>query len=121
MRVALAIGVVMVMGLMLVPGVSGQSGPGGGLTVKQARASKLTGVLRVRGFVLVDRGGRVRLCERLVGTPPACRGAVLLVTGAVAAQLGQLERAQGVAWSRRPQAVFGRMRDGRLIFAPHVM
>jgi hypothetical protein len=121
MRISLAIGVVMVMGLMLVPGVSGKSGPGGGLTVKQARASKLTGVLLVRGFVLVDRGGRVRLCARLVGTPPACGGASLLVSGAAAAQLGRLKRAQGVAWSRRPQGVFGRMRHGRLIFASHVI
>jgi hypothetical protein len=45
----------------------------------------------------------------------------LLVSGAAAAQLGRLKRAQGVAWSRRPQGVFGRMRHGRLIFASHVI
>ena len=121
MRSWLANGGVMLLGMAVVPGVGSQPGPGGGLTVKQARASKLTGVLLVRAFVVVDRGGRVRLCDRIVGVPPACNGAVLAVTGASASQFGPLRRARGVAWSPRSQRVFGRMRHGRLIFAPRVL
>lgn len=121
MRARLAFGVVILIGMVIVPGAWSQPGPGGGLTVKQARASKLTGVLLVRGFVLVDRRGRVRLCERLVGVPPACGGAALVVAGASASLFSPLRRARGIAWSPRPQRVFGRMRDGRLVFAPNVI
>jgi hypothetical protein len=120
MRVWLAIGVVVMVGVLSVPAAWTQPGPGGGLTVKQARASKLTGVLLVRGFVLVDRRGSIRLCERLIGAPPLCGGAALPVTGASASQLGTLKRAAGLAWSPRPQAVFGRLRRGRLVFTPNV-
>ena len=119
MRIWLAIGVLTLIGVVA-PAAWTQPGPGGGLTVREAKASRLTGVLLVRGYVLVDHGGRVRLCERLVGTPPACGGAMLFVTGAAGSQLGRLQRAAGIAWSSRPRAVFGRLRHGRLVFAPNV-
>ena len=48
--------------------------------MSEAEASKLSGVLLVRGFVAVDRKGRVRLCDRLGGSPPVCQGATLVVT-----------------------------------------
>ena len=121
MRIWLSIGVLVLAGMISVPGASSQSGPGGGLTVKQARASRLTGVLLVRGFVTVDRRGRVRLCECIAGVPAACGGAELLVKGAPAAQFGPLQRAEGLAWSARPRSVFGRLRHGNLVFAPHVI
>lgn len=107
--------------LAAVPAGWTQSGPGGGLTIRQARASRLTGVLLVRGFVLVDRTGRARLCEHLVGAPPSCRGAALALEGAAKTRLGPLRDSAGVAWSPRPVGVFGRLRNGRLVFAPNVL
>lgn len=119
MRIWLAIGALTLMGVVA-PAVWTQPGPGGGFTVREAKAPRLTGVLLVRGFVLVDRRGRVRLCEHLVGAPPACGGATLFVTGAAASQLERLQRAAGIAWTTRPRAIFGRLRHGRLVVAPNV-
>ena len=102
-------------------GSAAQPGPGGGLSVREAKASKLSGVLLVRGFVTIDRRGRVRLCDRLGGSPPVCQGATLVVTGVTVSRLGSLRRASGVAWSSKPQALHGRLRNGRLVFAPNVI
>ena len=113
--------VMVVVAAGFLPGASAaQPGPGGGLSVREARGSRLSGVLLVRGFVLVDRKGRVALCDRLGGSPPACRGARLPVTGVPTSQLGPLRRATGVAWSSEPHAVSGHLRNGRLVFAPNV-
>ena len=107
--------------LVAVPAGYAQPGPGGGLTIRQARASRLTGVVLVRGSFLMDRTGRARLCERLVGAPPSCGGATLALEGASTARLGKLSRSAGVTWSTRPVAVLGRLRHGRLLVAPNVI
>jgi hypothetical protein len=119
MRIWLVIGVFIGIGVTA-QAVSAQPAPGGGLTVREARASTLTGVLLVRGFVFVDRRGHVKLCERLVGKPPTCGGAALAIVRVSRPQLGALRGAVGVSWSARPRALFGRLRDGRLVFAPNV-
>jgi hypothetical protein len=107
--------------LAVLPAVHAQSGPGGGLTIREARASRLTGVVLVRGFFQMDRTGHARLCEHLVGAPPTCGGVALALEGASKARLGKLSRSAGVAWSARPVALFGRLRHGRLLVAPNVI
>lgn len=107
--------------LAAVPAGYAQSGPGGGLTIPQARASRLTGVVLVRGYFLMDRTGRARLCERLVGAPPSCVGATLALEGTSKARLGKLNRSAGAAWSTRPVALFGFLRHRRLLVAPNVI
>jgi hypothetical protein len=107
--------------LAAVPAVQAQPGPKGGLTIREARASRLTGVVLVRGFFRMDRTGRARLCEHLVGAPPMCGGAALAVEGASKARVGKLSRSAGVAWSTRPVALLGRLRNGRLFIAPNAI
>ena len=112
--------IAVILGASLPPAASGQPPPGGGLTVREAQASKLTGVLFVRGYVFVDRSGRIRLCARPAGSPPSCRGASLALTNVLVAQLEPLQRSASARWSRRAVSLYGRHRGNRLVFAPNV-
>ncbi len=55
--------------------------PSGGLSIEEARASKLEGPLMVRGY-LIERDGALRLCEAILeSSPPQCGEPSLLVEG----------------------------------------
>lgn len=90
---------------VVVSAASSQPAPGKGLSVPEARASRLPGVLLVRGYIVVNRGGRIRLCERAVRKRPSCRGTSLILTRVSVSQLGPLQHSMGVSWSAHPRAV----------------
>jgi hypothetical protein len=64
------------------PPSSGAPSPGGGLTIDEAIASPFEGPLMVKGFILAEQDGPVRLCSALAESyPPQCGGSSLVVEG----------------------------------------
>lgn len=93
---------------------SGGAATGPGLTVAEARSSKLDHPLLVNGFVVAD-GERVRLCEALAESyPPQCGGAFLEVRGLDVSSIPGIESEQNVRWTPRPRQVLGEVRGGTL-------
>jgi hypothetical protein len=80
----------------------------GVLSVEQALEVESDEPVAVRGSLVVDAAGEMRLCSALAESyPPQCGGASLAVEGLPAHELPPLERAQGVAWSDEPVLLHG--------------
>lgn len=93
-------------------GVGGGSAMGPGLSVAQARASRLNEPLLVTGYVVAE-GARVRLCDALAESfPPQCGGASLEVRGIDLSAFGGLETSGGVRWSAQPRQLLGEVKNG---------
>ena len=91
----------------------GHPAPGGGLTIAEAIDSDADPPLLVRGYV-VDDGKEARFCSALAEShPPQCGGPSLRLEGAGDADLGELERANGVEWTEHEVALLGEI-DGDL-------
>ena len=89
--------------------------PGGGLTVREARASTLHEPLLVRGS-LVARGDEVRLCSALAESyPPQCGEPSLVVRGLDLDGVPRLQRSDDgrVRWAERA-SVLGHVEGGVL-------
>ena len=92
----------------------------GGLSVGEALATKATGVIAVKGFLLVDDQG-ARLCELLAeSAPPLCGGASILVTDYEEVVSVPLSNAQGVSWTDQSVSFLGEIVDGTLVVDPTV-
>ena len=100
------------------PGASGGAGFGPGLSVAEARKSRLDGPLLVNGYVLSD-GAKVRLCDTLASSssaanPPQCGGASLEVHGLDLATLPGVTSSGPARWSSQPRQLLGEVKNGVL-------
>lgn len=87
----------------------------GGLSVSDALAGGVSGVLAVQGFI-VDDGTGARLCEALAESfPPQCGGASIPVSGYEPAVGTPLTSDQGVIWTDTPVSLFGEFVDGTFV------
>ncbi len=96
---------------------SGSSGTamGPGISVAEARRSRLDGPLLVNGYVIAE-GSKVRLCEALAESfPPQCGGASLEVRGLDLASLSGVQSSGAVRWSAQPRQLLGEVKNGVLI------
>jgi hypothetical protein len=94
-------------------GASG-AGFGPGISVSEARRSRLDGPLLVNGYIVAE-GTRVRLCEALAESfPPQCGGASLDVRGLDVATLSSLESSGTTRWTAQPRQLLGEVRNGVL-------
>jgi hypothetical protein len=92
----------------------------GGLTVAEALATDATGVIAVKGFLLVDDQG-ARLCELLAESlPPQCGGSAIAITGYEEMLSTPLSNAQGVTWTDQYASFLGEIVDGVLVVDPTV-
>jgi hypothetical protein len=92
----------------------------GGLSVADALATDASGIIALKGFLLVDDGG-ARLCEVLAESyPPQCGGASIPVTGYQEVLSVPLSNAQGVSWTDQFVSFLGEMVDGTLVVDPTV-
>ena len=92
----------------------------GGLSVADALATDLTGVIAVKGFLMVDDQG-ARLCELLAESlPPQCGGAAISVTGYEEVLGTPLESAQGISWTDELVSFLGEIVDGAFVVDPTV-
>jgi len=98
----------------------GPASPGGmlvdgGRTVTDALASDVTGIIAVKGFLLID-GQSARLCEGFAeSAPPLCMGASINVTGYQEVLSVPLTTAQGVSWTDQSVSLLGEIVDGTLV------
>jgi len=87
----------------------------GGLTVADAMTTDATGVIAVKGFLLVDDSG-ARLCEVLAESyPPQCGGASISITNYEEVLSVPLSSTQGVSWTDDYVSFLGEMVDGTLV------
>ena len=94
--------------------VSPPGAMGPGISVEEAWASTLDGVLLVNGFLVV-RDGEAKLCSVLAESfPPQCGGDSLRVAGLDLEDLDGLQNSQGVTWSDREIQLLGNVADGVL-------
>ncbi len=92
----------------------------GGLTVADALTTDATGVVAVKGFLLIDDSG-ARLCEVLAESyPPQCGGATLSITNYEEVLGVPLSNAQGVSWTDQHVSFLGEIIDGTLVVDPTV-
>ena len=92
----------------------------GGLSVADALATDATGVIAVKGFLMVDDQG-ARLCELLAESyPPQCGGASIPVTGYEEVLSAPLSSTQGVSWTDQSVSFLGEIVGGTLVVDPTV-
>jgi len=92
----------------------------GGLTVTDALAGDATGVIAVKGFLVVNEGG-ARLCEALAESyPPQCGGSAIAITDYEETLSVPLTSAQGVSWTDDYVSFLGEIVDGVLVVDPTV-
>ena len=90
----------------------------GGLSVTDALATDATGIIAVKGFLLVDDQG-ARLCELLAESlPPQCGGADIKITNYEEVVSVPLSNAQGVTWTDNLVSFLGEIIDGTLVVDP---
>lgn len=90
----------------------------GGLTVTDALAGEATGVIAVKGFLVVDQQG-ARLCEALAESyPPQCGGTSIAITDYEEMVSVPLANAQGVNWTDEYVSFLGEIVDGVLVVDP---
>ena len=92
----------------------------GGLSVSEALAGGVSGVLAVQGFI-VDDGNGAKLCESLAESFPAqCGGASMPVSGYEAAVTAPFINEQNVTWTDTTVSLFGEIVDGTFVVASGV-
>lgn len=92
----------------------------GGLSVADALATDATGVIAVKGLLLIDDQG-ARLCELFAeSAPPLCGGASIPVTDYEEVLSVPLTSAQGVSWTDQLVSFLGEIVDGTLVVDPTV-
>ena len=92
----------------------------GGLSVPDALAGGVSGVIAVKGFLFVDDDG-ARLCELLAESfPPQCGGASLPITGYEEVLGVPLNTEQGISWTDGYETFLGEIVDGTLVVDPLV-
>ena len=92
----------------------------GGLSVADALATDASGVIAVKGLLLIDDQG-ARLCELFAeSAPPLCGGALILVTNYEEVLSVPLTSAQGVSWTDQLVSFLGEIVDGTLVVDPTV-
>ena len=92
----------------------------GGLFVADALATDATGIIAVKGLLLIDDQG-ARLCELFAeSAPPLCGGASILVTNYEEVLSVPLTSAQGVSWTDQLVSFLGEIVDGTLVVDPTV-
>ena len=105
------------------PSVGGGSGGflvNGGLTVSEALATDATGIIAVKGFLVVDDSG-ARLCELLAESFPAqCGGSSIPISGYEEVLSAPLNNSQGVSWTDDLVSFLGEIVDGTLVVDPLV-
>jgi hypothetical protein len=90
----------------------GAAGPG--ISVAEARRSRLDKPLLVNGYLVAD-DSRVRLCDELAeSSPPRCGGASLEVHGLDLDSLSDVESSGSVHWTAQPRLLFGEVKSGVL-------
>ena len=90
---------------------------GTGITVSEARRSRLDGPLLVNGF-LVAEDSSVRICDALAeSSPPRCAGASLEVRGLDIDSISDVESSGTVRWSTQPRLLLGEVESGVLTVA----
>ncbi len=94
----------------------GRSGAvGDGISVAQARGTTSGEDLLVKGWLIVDEDGVVRLCDELAESdPPQCAGASVEVEGLDPGSIGGLMPRDGVRWSQEQVRLLGPVQDGVL-------
>lgn len=91
------------------------TGVGSGLSVDEALASGSGEKLLVKGYLFVDRQGRVKLCSALAESDsPACAGSSLAVEGLDLGTVPGLATSGGTRWSTSEVKLVGYVRDGVL-------
>jgi hypothetical protein len=94
------------------PGAGAAIGPG--ISVAEARRSRLDGPLLVRGYVLAE-GSNVRLCDALLESfPPQCGAPSLEVRGFDLAALPGIQSSGNVRWSDQQRLLLGEVTNGVL-------
>lgn len=92
----------------------------GGLTVPDALATDATGIIAVKGFLVVNDDG-ARLCELLAESfPPQCGGASISITNYDEVLGIPLSNAQGVSWTDDHASFLGGIVDGIFVVNPLV-
>lgn len=92
----------------------GASAIGPGISVAEARRSRLDGPLLVRGYVLAE-GSTVRLCDVLLESfPPQCGAPSLEVRGLDLASLPGVQSSSNVRWSDQQRLLLGEVTNGVL-------
>lgn len=92
----------------------------GGLTVTEALNTDATGVIAVKGFLVIDGNG-ARLCEALAESfPPQCGGASIPVSNYEEVLGTPLQNEQGVSWTDGTVSFLGEIVDGTLVVDPFV-
>lgn len=72
----------------------------------------------VTGFLVVEAGRPVRLCEALTeSSPPQCAGESTMVVGLELSEINELESADSVHWTAAPITLLGE-RDGDVLTVP---
>ena len=90
----------------------------GGLTVSEALATDATGIIAVKGFLVVDDSG-ARLCELLAESFPAqCGGASIPISGYEEVLSVPLNNSQGISWTDDLVSFLGEIVDGTLVVNP---
>lgn len=93
-------------------GVLGAPIVGGGLSVEDALAGGVDGVIAVRGFLVEDADG-ARLCDLLAESlPPQCGGAWIELSETSTIDPDEMKSVQGVTWTDFPVTVLGSIVDG---------
>ena len=92
-----------------------RTGVGPGISVADALDSDSKDELLVKGWLVVDQDGTVRLCDALAESdPPQCAGASVRVEGLDLGSLEGLTSKGGVTWSQQQVKLLGRLVDGVL-------
>ena len=90
------------------------------LSIRRALATKPTGPVYVRGYVVSARNSPIRLCERLGEASRRCSGASLRIEDIDLEHLPALRGAGGAAWTPRPVELSGLVRGRTLVIEePH--
>jgi len=92
------------------------SGIGPGISVEQARASRLEGPLLVNGWLLRSSSGEVLLCTGLTDSlPPQCIEPALAVKGLDLSTVKGLRTERDTVWSQQAIQLLGELNNGALV------
>ena len=85
-----------------------------GISVAEARRSRLDKPLLVNGYLVAD-DSRVRLCDELAeSSPPRCGGASLEVHALDLDSLSDVESSGSARWTTQPRLLLGEVEGGVL-------
>ena len=83
--------------------------------MSEALATDATGVIAVKGLLLIDESG-ARLCEGFAeSAPPLCSFAEVPITGYEEALSVPLTSSQGVSWTDQVASFLGEIVDGTFV------